>query len=121
MYITNKSTTATAYIEGFCEITTSVSSNHTLNLAENLSDLNAKQNGLIAYHNTRHMPLVWDGTNTCWRDANGFRTIGAHQGVTNDRPTPNTADIGYVYFDTTLNKAIWWNGSIWVDATGNQV
>jgi hypothetical protein len=28
---------------------------------------------------------------------------------------------GYVYFDTTLNKPIWWTGSKWVDATGADV
>ena len=25
---------------------------------------------------------------------------------------------GFCYFDTTLNKPVWWNGSAWNDATG---
>ena len=29
---------------------------------------------------------------------------------------PASADIGTQYFDTTLNKPIWWNGSMWVDS-----
>ena len=28
---------------------------------------------------------------------------------------------GYCYFDTTLNKPIWWSSSAWVDATGAAV
>ena len=31
---------------------------------------------------------------------------------------PTSADIGTQYFDTTLNKPIWWNGSMWVDSDG---
>lgn len=31
------------------------------------------------------------------------------------------ASIGYQSFDTTLNKPIWWTGSKWVDATGEEV
>lgn len=40
-------------------------------------------------------------------------------GTTIERPTGVV--IGYVYFDTDLNKPIWWNGKIWVDATGMSV
>lgn len=29
-----------------------------------------------------------------------------------------TTDKGFQYYDTTLNKPIWWTGSKWVDATG---
>lgn len=35
-------------------------------------------------------------------------------GTTAQRPTLTTADIGYMYFDTTINSAIWWSGSAWV-------
>ena len=34
---------------------------------------------------------------------------------------PTNALPGYQYFDTTLSKPIWWTGTKWVDATGNQV
>ena len=31
------------------------------------------------------------------------------------------ATIGVSYFDTTLGRPIWWNGTNWVDATGTTV
>jgi hypothetical protein len=37
-------------------------------------------------------------------------------GSTADRPA--TASIGQCYFDTNLNKPIWFNGTDWVDYTG---
>ena len=41
-------------------------------------------------------------------------------GVSTGRPTsPQLGDAPY--FDTTLNKPIWWSGSNWVDAMGNLV
>lgn len=41
------------------------------------------------------------------------------QGTTANRPT--NIKIGHNYFDTTLNKPIWWNGSSWVDLSGTSV
>lgn len=43
-------------------------------------------------------------------------------GTTEERPT-STQNVfqGVQYFDTTLNKPIWWTGSKWVDATGADV
>ena len=40
-------------------------------------------------------------------------------GVTSARPTGKT--VGYQYFDTTLDKPIWYNGINWVDSTGAKV
>lgn len=41
-------------------------------------------------------------------------------GTTAERP--NYGDMGIIqYYDTTLGKSIWWNGSAWVDATGTGV
>ena len=40
-------------------------------------------------------------------------------GTTTARPTGQA--VGYQYFDTTLNKPIWYNGSKWVDSTGATV
>lgn len=37
------------------------------------------------------------------------------------RPSNTDMPIGFMTFDTTLNKPIWWTGSSWVDATGTQV
>ena len=37
-------------------------------------------------------------------------------GTTNNRPTTLTdTDTGYIYYDTSINKSIYWNGSKWVD------
>lgn len=41
-------------------------------------------------------------------------------GETKHRPTTNNK-IGQIYFDTTLNKPIWWEGTKWVDANGEDV
>jgi hypothetical protein len=45
----------------------------------------------------------------------GLRVVGN----TGARPTGKPA--GFQYFDTTLNKPIWYNGTVWVDATGTTV
>lgn len=37
-------------------------------------------------------------------------------GITTSRPS--NVNVGYMYFDTTVNKPIWYNGTQWVDATG---
>lgn len=40
-------------------------------------------------------------------------------GTTANRPAASGAGYaGFSYFDTTINKPIWWNGAAWVDATG---
>lgn len=43
------------------------------------------------------------------------------QGASTDRPAAASIYAGFVYFDTTLGKPIWYNGSNWVDATGADV
>ena len=42
-------------------------------------------------------------------------------GTTTDRPTLTSSDVGYTFFDTTVGKPIWWDGTNWVDATGTTV
>lgn len=49
-----------------------------------------------------------------------MRDTNNKYGSTEDRPTLNLIK-GFEYFDTTLNKPIWWNGTKWVDATGADV
>lgn len=34
---------------------------------------------------------------------------------------PNNTVMGYQFFDTTLNKPIWWNGNNWIDSEGNNI
>lgn len=40
-----------------------------------------------------------------------------HSGTTANRPT-RLLWVGRTYFDTTLGKPVWYDGSGWVDATG---
>lgn len=42
-------------------------------------------------------------------------------GSTADRPMLLPKDVGFRYFDITINKPIYWNGTAWVDATGTTV
>lgn len=44
--------------------------------------------------------------------------VSYHSGTTQQRPNSNIY-IGFQYFDTTLNKPIWWNNTNWVDKDGN--
>ena len=48
-----------------------------------------------------------------------FINLPSSSGVTNKRPT--NIQSGFFYFDTTLNKPIWWTGTKWVDATGADI
>lgn len=40
-------------------------------------------------------------------------------GATATRPSGlTTEDVGFLFFDTTLGKPVFWKGAGWVDATG---
>jgi hypothetical protein len=41
-------------------------------------------------------------------------------GITADRPAENL-QIGQYYFDTTIGRPIWWNGTNWINASGTVV
>jgi hypothetical protein len=50
--------------------------------------------------------------------------IVVYRGGTGSRPALGAAEVGAMYFDTTLaanGKPIWWTGTIWVDAAGAAV
>lgn len=47
------------------------------------------------------------------------RSFDNADGTTAQRPP--AVSIGFMYFDTTLGKPIWWKGAVWVDATGATV
>lgn len=51
---------------------------------------------------------------SAWPDAEANPDFGN----STSRPTLNENNIGFQYFDTTLNKPIWWNGTKWADSTG---
>lgn len=42
-------------------------------------------------------------------------------GATSERPSLSSTQAGFVFFDTTIGKPIWWDGASWVDATGANV
>ena len=46
--------------------------------------------------------------------------LNPSSGITMNRPTAGLS-IGQIYFDTTLNIPIWYNGSNWVNASGTTV
>jgi hypothetical protein len=43
-------------------------------------------------------------------------TDSVPNGLTAERPAG--IKIGYMFYDTTLSKPVWWNGTNWKDATG---
>lgn len=49
----------------------------------------------------------------------GWEPAGAAAAATSGRPADPVT--GVPFFDTTLGKPIWWNGTAWVDATGTPV
>lgn len=42
----------------------------------------------------------------------------SNSGTSDNRAALNNNDIGFMYFDTILEKPIWWNGDSWVDVDG---
>lgn len=42
-------------------------------------------------------------------------------GSSSERPTLTATDVGFPYYDTTLNMPIYWNGSSWVDVNGETI
>ena len=40
---------------------------------------------------------------------------------TPDNSTPSDPAIGMCYFNTTIGKPCWWNGTNWVDASGTTI
>ena len=72
---------------------------------------------------------IQDCINTMFRLSDGLFYVSnsgifkldnnSNKGTTNNRPV--NPSVGLQYFDTTLGKPIYWNGSAWVDAIGTTV
>lgn len=58
-------------------------------------------------------------SNKAWIDVFGNPISTLYSGTSDNRPSDVIK--GTLYFDTTLNKPIWWTGSKWVDAIGADV
>ena len=61
---------------------------------------------------------LYNGT---FRVVDTYPITAEHSGTTSERPNLDRNSEGFIYFDTDLNKPIWWTGSNWVDANGTTV
>lgn len=77
--------------------------------------------GNRAYIKSLKSLVINDGTGTM-RYTNGDKAL-SRIGESSYRPSDylTEEDKGFQYYDTTLNKPIWWNGSKWIDSTGTEV
>lgn len=89
-------------------------------LVKNTGGVPSPEAGVQYYNRDWDVPLFWDGT--IFRNALGY-IAGPLKGTTAQRPalTDSSKCIGYIYYDTTINKPIWWTGDKWIDATGTPV
>ena len=53
-------------------------------------------------------------------DSYNIATSIPASGITADRPAQQL-QVGQFYFDTTLGIPIWWNGTVWKNASGTTV
>jgi hypothetical protein len=58
--------------------------------------------------------IVWENG---WKTVDGFRALKRIGDIT-DRPSSAFIGVGFSYYDTTLGKPIWWNGTKWIKADG---
>ena len=56
-----------------------------------------------------------------WIEQDGAKAGVLRHGATADRPASTDIYVGFEYFDETLGKPIYWNGTAYVDATGTAV
>ena len=86
------------------------------NITSKMGSLYFRNNGLIG--SLLYLKEQNTNGNTGWKEIQGIRS-----GETNKRPTTLgvTVPIGYMYFDTSLNKPVWFDGTKWVDANSNIV
>jgi len=86
-----------------------------------------KASGTVFRDNKNNNTFWWNGYN--FRDDRGFEAKGTtgvtlkHYGSTAERKAFGMYQglKGFDYYDTDLNKPIWWNGTAWIDASGKKV
>lgn len=59
-----------------------------------------------------HRPVWFDSTR--WIESDGAKSGVTRSGQTLLRPELEDIYTGFMYFDTSLNKPYWWNGSSWI-------
>lgn len=87
-----------------------------------LYNLTDKQIGVQSIYNLirssdyKNIPIWWNGE--AWVKADGSLYYEAKYGSTTARPASGSIPKGYCYFDTSLNKPIWFDGTRWRDNKG---
>lgn len=74
---------------------------------------------ILRYHDDW---VQWSYDGEIWNNIvniQDFTVINKAVGPTEERPTEPI--IGQQYYDTSINKPIWWSGSNWADSTGTNV
>lgn len=75
-------------------------------------------NGLFIYRTDKGLPCWWDEKSGCWVGADGIDIEKQRAG----KKRPIGIPIGFMFFDTSFNKPIWYIGdNSWVDAMGNPI
>lgn len=77
---------------------------------------------VFANDNSNNQPVFWVySTSGTWIKHTLMTDRNCPRGTTAERPS--SVSIGYMYYDTTLHKPIWWSGinNAWRDATGAAV
>ena len=75
--------------------------------------------GASFFLHNKKIPIYWDGDR--WVNAYGVSIELKNNGTSLERPTLESKDEGFLYYDVTLHKPIWWNGNSWIDATGSNI
>lgn len=57
---------------------------------------------------------IWFNNNNNWVDSDGADSRATRNGDMSDRPIKEYIYPGFKFFDTSINKPIWWNGTKWV-------
>ena len=95
----------------------------------NVQNNDGTNDGLILTKGSNSVTLYLDNNNnlrigvTGQANTEGAKVMYNNGGNTGSRPslTNHWRDVGEMFFDTTLNKPIWWNGAKWVDSNGTIV
>lgn len=89
-------------------------------------DIPSNYSNAIYYDNSNQCYYIYNSIKNKWDKldtSKPFYTEGNERcaGLKKDRPrlTNKENDKGYQYFDTDFPKPIWWNGTSWIDSSGN--
>jgi hypothetical protein len=94
---------------------------------QNSDEIGLYTNGALNFDTVVSFPIIknnsiFKGTYKLMvKDENGNANVllSGKNGTTTNRPSNPL--VGEMYYDTTIGKPIWWNGSAWKDSTGTTV